>query len=321
MTNIRIFRNVRHHSLKVALLLALGAFAIKAAQGGWLLETAFEMTLTAAVIFGVLGHQHEAVTCSKCRPKPPNLLKRLRYRAWALYGRYGWALLTLALLTWVAISLLLPSKHSPVVRGVVHATLATLVITYLAAKRFILVNYDGFEPARPLRRFVRERCSKLIHKGHWLVAGALAVSVVTAIAPHGGPWLAVGPVIMVTLLAGLYLHRQHSLSLCELCVTEFRTDAADYAARHRWRFTALHRGTKIFYPVMVPALISEFFLPHPWDTVSSRTLDTLVIPMLLLERFHTGYQLWCPHCRHGGGGGEYEEAPDPTPDHGQPIPV
>ncbi|WP_219729322.1 hypothetical protein [Streptomyces noursei] len=125
------------------------------------------------------------------------------------------------------------------------------------------------------------------------------------------------------LLGAFLLTERHSTTLCQSCVVEFRTDAAEYAQGRKWRFTAIH---KLSRPVLLIALIgmmATMFLHGPWTTPTLAIVWMSLGGTVFLFRFHGAYQPWCPYCESGGGRGEREDvpAPDPAGGRGTPLPI
>lgn len=324
MITINVPKKLAHHALKLSWpLWAAGTIVPEHHQALMIKIPAYALMFLGSA-FGALGWLL-IEDCPLCKPRPRQRLNRPHYRLWKTYGRYGWALLGVLGVAWVVtvpfVGALEKNHGDSLPSRITIASLGALVVLYLSAKRFVGVNYDLEQP-RPIKRFVVEKCTALVHKGHLLTIGAMAASWATLlIFPRTGPMSLVGGLVSLMVFPAVYLVMRHSDSLCEQCAVEFPTDAAERAARKRYRFTLLHRyGSWPMYLVL-GSLVANLMLPHAGVVVMDLGTDTVLAVAMLLSRYHSQYQPWCPYCRGGGGGGDHEEVPDPTPDNGRPLPV
>jgi hypothetical protein len=273
-------------------------------------------------------HVSAAGDCPDCRRIPEDRLKRWYYRAWIHFSRWAVQLLGAVILaSMLAVTFLFPvRKHAGEqfnwgADAVWFAAVLAGTVA-LSAVRFRRVHAAEVTPYTPVRNFFAGKGQGLRHKGEWFYIAVIIPMSALNFAPRYGVWDKVGGVAMLILVVATYAQMQHGMSLCAQCVTEFRTDAAEHAARHTWRFTAIHRVTPFLSGTgLVVMLFSETAGDSAWRGVFYLPLYASIISGMLLGRFHGSYQPWCPYCRRGGGGEDSEMVPDPTGDHGRPLPV
>lgn len=328
MISITVSPKIAHHVLKAAwLLLVVGMILPTYHQPWWIkgIEMVPIFFGTFAALLALVGHRPEE--CPLCTARPKERLNRLHYRVWRAYGRYGWALLGLAALAWaVAISIdegLTKHDSDTLAAHVFWVGIITAGAWYIMARGFAALNY-GFARPRPIRDFVQEHCTPLMHKSQNLIIAALAVNLAAlAFVPRKGPWSLIGLTVSLGLFAAVYLSLRHSATLCEICVdkAEIRIDASEEAARKKWRFTAIHKSGPVVPLVLLATVVAPHWLSNMGDVALQAVFDMVMVAGMLLASFHNAYQPWCPYCRGDDGPGESEEIPDPTPDQGRPLPV
>ena len=325
---IRIYGRLAHHALKGALLLAVPALLASDIRGRSLLMNIAGVALPVlALSLAVLALGHGG-DCNACRRKSPEILNRPLYRAWAKFSRWG---IIPLLVTGVLAVLLVPLIFSAGAHREREfdwgATGALAVVTMtaglcLSAARFRRVNHPGLTPYTPVRTFLEGPGRRIRHKGHWIVLALFPVCVIAAFQSPEGVWGFAGGLAFIALFGASYAEIQHDLALCEQCVVEFRTDAIDYAARRKWRFAVMHRGSWIPTAGVLVMIVGGSIVEDDKSPYLLAGNFAISACFVLLGRFHGAYQPWCPYCRGGGGGGEEEEVvPDPSGGHGRPVPV
>jgi hypothetical protein len=327
--SITMPEKLAHHALKLAWLLLAGGLIIPTYHQPWWMKGVAMVPLfigTLALMAATLGHRPEE--CSRCKPRSRERLGRVHYRLWRSYGRYGWVVLAVVAMAWiVTISFdeeLAKHGSQTLPAEVFWVGIVTMGALYVSARQFTTLN-DGFARPRPILHFVQEHCVPLMHKSQKLIIAALVLNLVAmALVPRKGPWSLLGVMVSMSLLAAVYLCVRHSASLCETCVDEVEIpiDAAEQAARNRWRFTLVHKSALALPLVMMVMVIAPHWLSNMWDVALQGVFDVLMVGSMLLSSYHSSFQPWCPYCGWGDGGhGEDEEVPDPTPDKGRPLPV
>ncbi|MGV9816339.1 hypothetical protein ACWDTQ_31050 [Streptomyces cellulosae] len=167
------------------------------------------------------------------------------------------------------------------------------------------------------------RLQRLIHRSYGL-APALQLG---AAATYFLPMTDLVAILLtpITLAAALMilLSLRHGMTLCEHCVTEFRVDAAEYAAARARRFRVAHTWPLPFATLLL--LVGGWVVVALFEDVYR---GPVFLPAYLLAafvswggRFHSVYQPWCPYCRGGGGGGHAAPAPEPTGGNSRPLPA
>lgn len=320
-----------HHALKWLPALTLVQAPLEDIHGRhWALVTAFYaltvvmgLLLAAAVMHSLTPH-----LCPRCTPKDPTALKRRRYRAAMFYGRHGAPMLAIpAVLTFAALPLLFPedgnrdktyTELNPTGEAV-YVGAAFICCSYLAALRFYRQHSD---PAS--RGGFHQRNKGFTHRAHLILLGFAPVQITLLFLAKDGVLLSLLSLSSAVFFFLFFLESRHSRSLCEQCIATWRTDAPEYAAKNRWRFSAVH---KFMRPLEIISAFAALVLIATSDSDALWWRSLRAVPYVMwaaggmLYRFHSAYQPWCPWCRGGGGGGAHEEVPDPTPQHGRPLPV
>jgi hypothetical protein len=311
-----------HRALWVALLLGLTAVALDGIDGGmWTRVPFWALYLLAIVhLLGAYAHAAGATLCPHCQPPPAARLKRPHYRAWLWWGRWG----GLSVGVLVVGSLLVDDATVPVASAwhpsVVPLAFVLVPAAYISARRLVTLALPESQ-ATPLRDLVQRHAAGLLHKAYLVeIPGYLGNTVLVALhghVPHEGTLAALG---FAFVAVGGYLDFRHGTMLCTGCVQELHIDASAHAQRHGWCFTARHRLLKASI-VLVAVVAASRFLPRPYDMVGALATLAYVLGATVVSRFHAMYQPWCPLCHGRGNGGEHEQAPDPAPTHGQPVPT
>lgn len=290
---------------------------------------AADVTASVAIFFTLLWalmHYRFTDDCPRCSHLPETALRTRRYRAWWLFGRWGAAPVLLAMLVIGAVNIWRGSahhgRHDHIPWSVDGPFLAWFAFVLVWLKAFEFVKRHSLTHAESgIGEWLTEHAKNLLHRSYWLVLGAIGLRVATAALPKHGLWgeLWMGSGLLMT--GCFYLDIRHNLGLCEQCAGEFRTDASGYAATHRGRFRMFHSGTRpgLVVPLLAAAVLTPF-LPGHWDAVDVILFCAYAAAMTFLGRFHNRYQPWCPICHPGDGGYDGEEAPEPTGDHGRPLP-
>ncbi|MFD7835531.1 hypothetical protein [Streptomyces sp. NPDC059761] len=160
------------------------------------------------------------------------------------------------------------------------------------------------------------------HRSHWLYLAIMVPIAVSNFMPPTGVWGAVSVPLVLAYILVFMINAQHSMRLCETCCVEFRIDAAEHSAKHHRQFALAHRLNPLMFKAALVALVSIVLVGRPWSAVIQLVYIATITALVFLNRFHGRYQLWCPYCRRPrGDGDDKEEAPDPTPGHGRPLPV
>lgn len=328
MISITVSPRVAHNALRVAWLLLTGGILIPTwHQPWWVQGLAMIPTFlgTVALILGAVGHRPEE--CPRCKVRPKERLRRPHYRLWKTFGLYGWVVLAAVIAAWMVMTAfdraLVKHDGQTLPALVAWTVMIALGILYASARRFVALNY-GFARPRPIRTFVQEHCLPLMHRSEKLIIGALVVNLAAlAFLPRKGPLSLVGDVLSMALIAAVYLSMRHSATLCEICVegVYIPADAAEQAARYRYRFTLVHRSAPVMPLVLLVSVIGPYFLSHLGDVILQAVLDAVLVAGMLLANYHSAWQPWCPYCRGDDGPGDGGEVPDPTPDQGRPLPV
>lgn len=325
-----------HHALKALPIASAAGIALNDIHDR---NAAFNIGGYAAValaaLLGVIAYYHtrHADHCPNCRHHPEDRLKRPHYRAWLHFSRWcgPFSLITSAAI--IAMTGILMAT------GVISydeenretdfdlatslpAFSAALIITLaISATRFRNANQPGLQPYTPFRNYLAGPGQNLRHRGFWFVTAAVVVNIALHLTPDTAVWAAPQGLASITLLTLMYIDYQHTMSLCEQCVTQFPTNAPEHAAARKWRFSVFHRYRWAPLAVTVGQWTGQSLLDGLWDTAFYTLTWASILLMTLLGRFHNAYQPWCPICHPGRGGGEREEVPDPTPGSGRPLPV
>lgn len=328
MISLTVSHRIAHHALKAVWPVLVGGLLIPTYHQPWWIKGLAMIPIflgIMAAMVAIVGHRPEE--CPLCEARPRERLNRLHYRAWRAYGRYGWAFLTLVVAVWIVIvpfnEGLVRHDSQTLPAEAFWTGLITLGVMYVMARRFAALNY-GFARPRPIQHFVQEYCTPLMHRSQNLIIGAMVVTLVTRGAmPHRGPWSLFVVMGSLLLVAAVYLNLRHGASLCETCVdrAEIPVNAAEQAARNRWRFTLMHKS----YPVMPLGVVVIVAAPH-WlsnlgEVVVQGAFDAVLVASMLLVNYHNAFQPWCPYCGGDDGGGQDETVLDPEPDQGRPVPV
>jgi hypothetical protein len=293
----------------------------------WALKTAYWVLNAATAILVLIAWEHafRSAPCSACSTKPR---PRWITAPVILFSRYaGFPLVAAGVLVCLIgpfFTDMAASRNDTEFNWGYQAIMdtgAAVLLLFLAAVRFDRARNPGAPRTASFTHVIRERGQKLMHKAHWLYLGASGPVLVAFFLPKHGIWSSIGFGCLVLLFTAGYIDQQHGRGLCEECVTEFRTDAAEYAEARRWRFTVLHKSNWIFLLVM-GAIAVSYVVPQPWRSVALGVGVVTGGVMTLFSRFHASYQPWCPYCR-GGGKGSDEKAPEPVPDpsSNQPVPA
>lgn len=329
MISITVSDKVAHYALRLAWLLLAGALLVPTYHQPWWVKGLAMVPIfigVLALMLATVGHQSEE--CSLCKGRPRERLGRVHYRVWRAYGRYGWAVLAVVAAAWIVVTSFdegIVKHDSQTLPAMASWTvMITMGALYVSARRFAELNY-GFARPRPIRHFVQEHCVPLMHKSQKLIIAALVLNLVAlALVPRKGPWSLLGVTVSLGLFAAVYLSMRHSASLCETCVdeAEIPINAAEQAAKNRWRFAAVHKASPVLPLAMMGSVIAPHWLSNMGDVALQGVFDVLLVASMLLASYHSSFQPWCPYCGGGDGGhGEDEEVPDPTPDKGRPLPV
>lgn len=318
-----------HHALKLEPIFATVAllFFDVRDRGG----VPARVTEGAAVVIALatlilsFAHLSHASSCSYCHPKPEHRLKLLHYRAWLNYSRwstllaFGGVTLALTVAPHVVPAGKHPGRHFDWSGDAVYITCVLFITLSLSATRFRNVNAPTLRPYAPVRSFFAGPGKPLRHRGHWIFIALLLPAAALEFAPARGVWSIVKLTVDVILLGAVYAQIQHSLALCEQCVTEFRSDAAGHAERHSWRFTAVHRAGIAAQGTGLLVMVFASFTNNPLAGILNISVYAVLAAFTLLGQFHSNYQPWCRYCRNGGE--DAEPVHDPTGDHGRPVPV
>jgi hypothetical protein len=325
-----------HHALKALPIASAAGVALTDIRGrNAALNFGGYAAVALAVLLGVIAYYHtrHADHCPSCRHHPEDRLKRPHYRALLHFSR------------WCGAFSLVTSGAILVMMGILMATgvipydeesretsfdlqtslplfsAALLITLTLSVTRFRNANQPGLQPYTPFRNYLAGPGQNLRHRGFWLIIAAVIVNVALHLTPDTAVWAALQGLGTITLLTLLYIDHQHTLSLCEQCVTQFPTDAPEHAAARKWRFSVFHRCGWVPLAAMVGQWTGQSFVDGLWDTAFYALTWSAILLLTLLGRFHNAYQPWCPICHPGRGGDEHEEVPDPTPGSGRPLPV
>lgn len=318
-----------HYALRIALPLFLGYLPLmNIGDRHWYLTVASITAICITVLFGMLAYVHcYKAPCAKCRPKKPEDLKRWRYRVVIGVSRYAaLPLATLGVLVMVLTPLFHGKSnhrhlHLDLVGDIPAAVSGIVYVLYLAAVRFDSANHPGRPRSRPVIAFLRNKGSRLVHRGHWIYIGFCALAAVLTFLPDHGVGGSVATVAVLLMAGSSFLNQQHGMTLCEDCATEFRTDAVEYAAGRRWRFTVVHKYIQpVYLAAIVVWAVIAFWHNEFWSNIGFVGYLLIGATGALFVRFHSQYQPWCPYC-HGGGWGKDDEAPVDSPDPSQNHPV
>lgn len=327
------FGFMRHHILKAAVPVAVASMVANDIRGrSWILDAGSTVGLIAALVLFLVafGHARKADTCERCVPKSAAVLGRPAYRAWKRYSDWGVIPMISVVASIVILMPLVFEKNADRAKefnwGPSLSVIAMFLVVglHVATLRFRRSSYPASGTWNPVRSFIdgHGRGQWLRHNGHWVVVGMIVVGSVLSFLPTTGIWSLMQSMAFIGFLLSAYANHRHSMSLCEQCVTEFRTDAPEYAAQRTRRFQAVHRYGWLPAVTTLALMGSDVFIDAPYDLYFFPGSMILIGYFTLLERFHCSYQPWCPYCRGGGGGGGHAEAvPDPSGGHGKPLPV
>lgn len=162
--------------------------------------------------------------------------------------------------------------------------------------------------------------------GHWgsqvLIAAILATiaNVLTPL-PYDSPAAALVPVLLVlTVLAGWLLMRQHDRQLCEDCMRSLPLDPAQEAARFRRRLMLAHlaadRRLVVGYLLLLLAsnlVLIETLVPSDLGRPLWAAVQSTMVYLVLAYSTHRRLQPWCRQCGGGGDDSQDADAPDPLP--------
>lgn len=158
--------------------------------------------------------------------------------------------------------------------------------------------------------------------GH-LAADLLCGVIVTMIAlrfypPPPETALMVSAALVAFVLLCWLAMRRHDRSLCEHCVAALPLDAAERAARSRFRFRVVHAGSepRLAVPYLA-TLVLVNFAPGEWGRLLWVAVQLTLIYALRCAVAHRRLQPWCPWC--SGGGDKDRAGTDPLPDHRQLV--
>lgn len=200
--------------------------------------------------------------------------------------------------------------------GVVNAVLLGIACAFC----FRVRNKELFPPSR-LRRWGGRMLKGMGHHSGLLLAVCaslyLVFSVLALTGPWKGVWNAAHTAVLVLLVASVAGITQHEASLCEKCAGRMRLDAAEYAAKRRWRFRVLHSSEWLL--AWSPGLIVvTWFLDGAVDLIVTSVVMSVFNGFGALVMFHSKYQPWCPWCNEDG----YDVYDcDPSSDKGRPVPA
>lgn len=283
---------------------------------------------TGFLVYQVGTHHTETNECPHCTMTSDAKRSTLRYRAWRFWGRWGLLLLSAFVAVTMTSALLIwgPAKdkhnlHFNWPWDLLTMSYFLLALSWSSAFRFVKrhsITHDYSGPAEWLSTHARG----LLHRSLPLYLVSIVLRVAAGFLPQEGAWGAVFLFSLTFLIGAMYLTMRHSMGLCEECAMEFRDDAPNYAAIHRKRFRTYH--TLMSPQVTVPLLLLFFggmFLPGKWDMTTVVPFYGAIGAGAVLGQFHSKFQPWCPICHPGGGGGQdAEQVPDPSDDHGRPLP-
>ncbi|MGW1261231.1 hypothetical protein ACWD7Y_04620 [Streptomyces drozdowiczii] len=324
------FQRVLHHALKILAILTPGAVALTQLTGRhWALMAgawALNIVMLSLLVLHVASHL-STEACPRHRPFDP---KSLRHRFAARLASLMWAVIGVAVIYSIVGSFFSDPdyKHTSIT---LRPTLSMLALYWgglavIAAKLFEARNKHALPEPKTRQRAttLAAHGRRLVHRSHWFVLAAMAGSTALVFAPESGTWNGARSVAVYLVLAAMFGDIRHSDRLCETCVTEFRVDAPEYAAKRSWLFTVDHRGRRPYWVLLLASLAAGHFFdrftaPYIANTIA---VSLLFAAITLVNRFHRTYQPWCPYCRDNGGGGhEHTEAPNPAGGHGRPVPV
>lgn len=129
---------------------------------------------------------------------------------------------------------------------------------------------------------------------------------------------------VLAVLQGLLVHaRYHSEVPCMVCARRMPTNGGKSAERPTGkRLLRTWHLTRFFVPLLAAgSWVLSWMFPHAWPGRSLLFASAvLLVAWLVVSRFHSRLQPWCPWCRDDNGG---EEAVDsvPDPSRGQPLPA
>ncbi|MGW1180186.1 hypothetical protein [Streptomyces drozdowiczii] len=323
------FQRALHHALKILAILTPGAVALTQLTGrhwslmigAWVLNVA----MMALLMLYIAAHL-STEACPLHRPFDPKLL---RHRFAARLAGLMWATITAAVIYSIVGSFIRPPEHKAT-SITLRPTLTMLAfywggLAVIAAKLFEARNKHAL-PERKARQRATALAAhgrRLVHRSHWFVLAAMAGSTALVFAPESGTWNGARSVATYLVLAAMFGDIRHSERLCETCVTEFRVDAPEYAAKRSWLFTVDHRGRRPYWVLLLASLVASHFLDRATAPYIANTIAVTLLfsAITLVNRFHRTYRPWCPYCRDNGGGHEHCEVHDPTGGHGRPVPA
>ena len=324
--------SLRHHAFKVAVPLSIVSTLMDDIRGRSLVFSIGSIVGYAATVILILSawsHARHAGGCEKCVPKSPERLNLLVYRAWRVYGKWGvtpmLAFLSIALFLGAAILDPKPPNREVEFNWGALLWLCSMILAvmlHIGTVRFCRLNHPSLRVRRPVQSFI-DRRKWLRHNGHLITVATAVTCASLALFTHGKIWGTVQSAVMLALIISIYANYRHSMSLCERCAVEFRTDAPDYAETRKWLFKAIHRFGMIPVVTLLITMVTDPFLSDRYDSYFLTMNLGFSAALALLNRFHSSYQPWCPYCRNdgGGGGGHGGPVPDPAGGRGKPIPV
>ena len=148
-------------------------------------------------------------------------------------------------------------------------------------------------------------------------AAMLNFSILAAVAvglfpPPGLLGLTLPLALMIFVLFGWVLMRQHDRGLCEQCVREMPLDPAGRAQTLRRRFWMAHLGSQPrFLLPYFAVLIGSNFTTTSYGRWGWALAQLSLVYLVLSYTTHRKLQPWCPWCR-SDGGGEKVDDPDPV---------
>lgn len=152
------------------------------------------------------------------------------------------------------------------------------------------------------------------HHAPQLLCGCIAVAIGLGLSPRGatGLSLLLALALIAVVLVTWALKRRHDRRLCEACAASMPLNPTLMAGRYRRRLFLAHQGTNRYcLGLYLTVLIGSNFLTSQPGRYVWAVVQASMIYLVLSDTSHRRLQPWCPWCRGGGGGLEYEQAPEP----------
>ncbi|MET8342497.1 hypothetical protein [Streptomyces microflavus] len=321
------FQPVIHHAMKLLALLTPGAVTLTQLTGRHWVFLVGAWTTNLVMLFLLVLHCATHTSTEWCPRHKPFDPKALRHRLAVRFAGLAWVAIAAIIIYTIVRSFFSDPDHKATSLAL-RPTISMLALYWgglamIAANLFAARNKDALPHATPSSRGTAFAGygRRLVHRSHWLVLIAVAGTTALVFAPDSGVWNSVRTMATFLVLAAILGDMRHSDRLCEPCVTEFRVDAPEYAAKRCWLFTIDHRGRRPYLALVVLSLVaSHVFDRHTAPSIANTIgIMTIFGAITLVNRFHRTYRPWCPYCRNGGGGHEHTEVPDPAS--GRPVPA